>query len=217
MGRDASPRAPRPALASQRPGSLLSVAACTRRAALRALVGTLVAACAEGKDLPVYWEAPQFALLDQEGRAFSSNDVGTRVVVANFIYTHCSDICPTLSATMRRIQERLRREQMLGTRVLLLSFSVDPARDTPAVLREYAQRFSADPAGWKFLTGDPAYVQQVVVQGFKLGVQPSTQVIHSDRFALIDGRGRIRAFPDSATLNVDQLMRDVRRLVASTT
>ncbi|MER3405493.1 MAG: photosynthetic protein synthase I [Chloroflexota bacterium] len=203
---------------SPRPGSGLSRAACTRRTALGTLMGILpVAACAREKDLPVYWQAPQFALLDQEGKTFSSRDVGTRVVVANFIYTNCTDICPALSATMRRIQDRLRREQLLGTKVLLLSFSVDPARDTPPVLREYAQRFSADPASWKFLTGDPVYVQQVVVQGFKLGVQPSTQIIHSDRFALIDGRGSIRALPDGATLNVDQLVRDVRRLALSGT
>lgn len=193
-------------------------APCNRRAALGVLAGVLSAvACAGEKELPVYWEAPQFALLDQEGRVFSSSDIGPRVVVASFIYTSCPDSCPALSGTMRRIQERLRREELLGTKVLLLSFSVDPARDTPPVLREYAQRFSADPAGWKFLTGDPAYVQQVVVQGFRLGVQPSTPIIHSDRFALIDGRGRIRAFPDGATLNVDQLVRDVRRLAASTT
>jgi protein SCO1/2 len=212
----------------RRTGSAFRRAAWTRRAALHALgaVAMLLGqACAGQSDLPVYWTAPQFTLLDQDGAPFSSGDIGGRVVVANFIYTSCTDICPMLSATMRRVQERLRQERLLGTRAILLSFSVDPEHDTPPVLRAYAQRFSADPAGWKFLTGDPLYVQEVIVRGFKLGVQrvsvlPGAQrpieVTHTDRFALIDGRGQIRAFLRGSELNVEALIQDLKRLADQT-
>jgi len=86
--------------------------------------------------LELFGAAPSFAgLVDQDGRPASADEFRGKVVVANFIYTSCTDICLLLTARMRQLQERLRQENLLGNQVQLLSFSVDPSRDTPEVLR----------------------------------------------------------------------------------
>ncbi len=115
--------------------------------------------------------APAFALVDQLGRPVSDADLRGKVVVADFIYTTCTDICPALTAQMATLRTRLAEEGLLGDEVVLLSISVDPARDTPDVLRAYSEPFGADPATWRFLTGDEPAIREVVVDGFMLGVE----------------------------------------------
>lgn len=179
----------------------------------------------------VYGEMPAFTLTDQEGRQVASSDVRGKVVVANFVYTHCTDTCPALSARMRLLQEHLRKERLLGDPVQLLSFSTDPARDIPSVLRAYADERGADPAAWRFLTGPPETVTPLVVKGFQLGVQKAPleeatphvhidgsehrhiyEVIHSNKFVLIDRQGYIRAYYDGLALDPRAVERDIRQL-----
>ena len=115
--------------------------------------------------------APNFALTDQLGRPVSDAELRGKVVVADFIYTACTDICPALTAQMATLRTRLADEGLLGEDVVLLSISVDPARDTPDVMRAYSAPFDADPANWRFLTGDEAAIRAVVVDGFALGIE----------------------------------------------
>lgn len=181
----------------------------------------------EAQGLDVFGDAPSFALIDHLERPVISGEFHGKVVVADFIYTGCRDICPFLSTQMHTLQDRLRSEGLLGARVQLLSFTVDPERDTPAVLRAYAERHGADPAAWRFVTGPPEQVVPMIVDGFRLGVQalPPTagpggegegdgyEVMHSTRFALVDRRGRIRAYYDARDLDVDRVVQDIRRLL----
>ena len=115
--------------------------------------------------------APSFALIDQLGRPVSDADLQGKVVVVDFIYTTCTDVCPALTAQMASLRTRLAEEGLLGDNVVLLSISVDPARDTPEVMRSYSEHFAADPANWRFLTGDQPVIRQVVEDGFMLGVE----------------------------------------------
>ena len=115
--------------------------------------------------------APSFALIDQLGRPVSDADLRGKVVVADFIYTTCTDICPALTAQMAALRTRLAEQGLLGDAVMLVSISVDPSRDTPEVMRAYSEPFAADPANWRFLTGDETAIRQVVVVGFMLGVE----------------------------------------------
>ncbi len=196
------------------------------------LLGYRVLAQGHAGRLQVFGEAPSFALIDQLERPVSSGDFRGRVVVANFIYTSCPDICPLLSVRMQALQGRLQAAGLIGGQVQLLSFSVDPARDTPAVLREYAERHQADPGAWRFLTGPEQQVVPLIVDGFHLGVQalppkqenPSVagasgehhkpyEVMHSGRFVVIDRQWRIRAYYDGAALDLDRVMRDVRQML----
>jgi protein SCO1/2 len=93
---------------------------------------------------------PEFRLTDQMGRTVTPGDLRGKVVAIDFIYTRCPlpDVCPRLSANFAALQRRA------GADLLLLSVTVDPDYDTPAVLAAYARRWSADPAKWRFLTGD---------------------------------------------------------------
>src|SRR5690606_32328360 len=130
---------------------------------------------------------------------------------------------------MARVQDELERLDVLGSEAVLLSFSTDPFRDTPEVLREYAERFAADPEGWRFLTGPPRAWIDTIQQGFALGVgyvdadgqlfDPFTSrperydVMHALNILLIDRDGVVRkhyVFPD---FRLDTLLRDVRRAV----
>lgn len=179
--------------------------------------------------LEVFGAAPSFAgLVDQDERPITANEFRGKVVVANFIYTSCTDICPLLSARMRQLQERLRQEDLLGTQVQLLSFSVDPSRDTPEVLRGYAERNGSDPTAWHFLTGPEAQLIPMIVDGFHLGVnvlppQGTThddeaghatyEVMHSGRFVLIDRDWRIRAYYDGREIDPERVIRDVRQVL----
>lgn len=179
--------------------------------------------------LEVFGEAPGFlGLVDQDDRPTSADELRGKVVVANFIYTNCPDICPLLSARMRQLQERLRQQNLLGSQVQLLSFSVDPSRDTPEVLRAYAERNGADRAAWRFLTGPEELLIPLVVDGFRLGVSvlppqaathdvegghASYDVMHSGRFVLIDRDWRIRAYYDGRDIEPERVLRDVRQLL----
>lgn len=199
---------------------------------LAVLVGYYSVNLAEVRRLEIFGEAPAFTLTDHLERPVRDDQFRGQVVLANFIYTHCPDICPLLSAQMQGVQARLRQEGILGSRVQLLSFTVDPARDTPAVLRAYAERHQADPEAWRFLTGPEDMVVPLVVKGFYLGVQvlPSQAtrqigqgdhtsheaayaVMHSGRFVLIDREGRIRAYYDGNEFEPEQVMRDIRQLL----
>lgn len=142
--------------------------------------------------------APTFSLTDQSGRTVTTGDFAGKVWVANFIFTSCPDVCPTLSAHMAEVQTHYRAEPRLH----LVSFTVDPATDTPPVLAAYGARFGADANRWSFLTGDTEAVTRVVVDGFKQMIErggatgdPAT-ILHGSRFVVVDGKGRMRAFAE---------------------
>ena len=165
-------------------------------------------------------EAPRYDLTDQDGAPFGSNDVGSRVALANFIYTTCTDTCPMLTATMARIQEQLRAETLLGGKVVLLSFSIDPERDRPDVLKRYGERFGVDGGGWKLLTGNSDAVGRIA-QDLKLGrpfivppsaQNPSVNIAHTNLFVLIDRSGQVRATYLADDLAPDIVVKDIKRL-----
>src|SRR5262249_28128506 len=104
-------------------------------------------------------------LEERSGRLVSGEDLADRVVIASFIFTRCPLSCPRISAVMKDLQRRL-----AGTEVLLVSFSVDPEHDTPAVLSDYAQRFGALPDRWWFLTGPKAAIYALIRDRFQLSL-----------------------------------------------
>jgi protein SCO1/2 len=184
------------------------------------LVATAALACRPEPQLPSMGAAPSFSLTDQAGRPFSASDVNGRVVLANFIYTSCTDVCPLLSQNMGLVQEQLKADGSFGSKALLLSFSVDPERDTPPVLAAYGERFSVDAAGWKMLTGPIDQIGRLADE-FKLGraiplpldtQHPQVNLAHTNRFVLVDGSGQMRAFYSGDTLEVQDVVRDMRRL-----
>ena len=96
--------------------------------------------------------APDFTLTDQDGQPFSLHNLRGKIVLLNFIFTRCPGPCPLLSLKFSQLQQKL--GERLGKDIMLLSISIDPRHDTPAVLKDYAQRYSANLRGWKFLVGN---------------------------------------------------------------
>jgi protein SCO1/2 len=163
---------------------------------------------------PVLGEVPGFTLTNRDGRTVRRADLAGAPWIADFIFTRCGAACPMMSLRMARLERELPRD--LGVR--FVSFSVDPEHDTPKVLEEYAESFGA-PGRWLFLTGDKRAIHRLSKEGFKLAVDDTTPVnedepiLHSTRFVLVDGDGRIRgyyeAFDEEA---LKKLARDLEAL-----
>jgi len=154
-------------------------------------------------ELPRYGEVPAFAFTDADGRPFGSAQLDGQVWVADFIFTTCPTICPRMTEEMAKLQTWLGNRALEG-RVHLVSVSVDPARDTPAALRTYAQQFHARPGTWHFLTGSPQAIEDAVVRGFKIAVsrekddsEDGFAIVHGTRFVLVDARRQIRGYYDT--------------------
>jgi protein SCO1/2 len=151
-------------------------------------------------ELPVLGQVPEFALVERSGAPFTRADLDGTPWVANFIFTQCSGICPVLSARMADLRRQLAAR---GLRARLVSFSVDPRRDSPEVLREYATRFGATDPSWAFVTGEREALYRLIGEGFRLSVAERSPddardggelITHSDRLVLVDAQGRIRGY-----------------------
>jgi protein SCO1 len=125
--------------------------------------------------LPVYGSVPDFALIDQHGRPVRRTDFEGKLWIASFIFTSCPDECPLMAAEMARLQSDLAHLKD----VRLVSISVDPEHDTPAVLLQYAQQFNADPRRWFWLTGDKRAIYRLAREGFRLGIADPAEPPHS--------------------------------------
>ncbi len=167
--------------------------------------------------LPVLGELPPFTLTDQDGRPFGAADLKGYVWMAGFIFTRCPTICPAITARMAHIQRRARGIEE-GFR--LVSFSVDPAYDTPERLAAYARAHQASPRMWKMLTGSLAAVKGTVEEGLKIamgnpvGEQDFASLFHGTHFVLVDGDLRIRGYYDSSDPEVeDRILHDATMLI----
>ena len=134
--------------------------------------------------------APAFDLIDQDGAPVSLSDFAGKIVLLDFIYTHCPGPCPILTGIHASVQSEI--ADALRDRIRFVSISLDPERDTPEAMKAYAIARGADLDGWSFLTGEPAVVDEVVRSyGVGTGVQPDGEIEHLVISFLIDGEGRI--------------------------
>ncbi|MFN8523427.1 MAG: SCO family protein [Chloroflexota bacterium] len=193
----------------------------TRRAALcLASLALLLAvsACRPASKLPELGRAPDFSLTDERGQPFLSSTLTGKVVIADFVFTTCTDVCPLLSANMAQVRDGLKQRTLLPGKVQILSITVDPEQDTPAVLQAYAQRFGGGDDGWRFLTGDRTAVETLLTIGFKVGAPaptaPGSPIVHTSRFVIVDPRGQIRWYPRGDEVDPGQIVDEVRKLVS---
>src|ERR1700675_2442730 len=120
-----------------------------------ALVVALTACSRHTASLEVLGDIPQFELMAQDGQPFHSRVLAGKIWVADFIYTTCPGPCPRMTSEMREVQDAV----VKMPDVKLVSFTVDPARDTPLVLADYPKLHRASAEHWYFLTGSPATLQ----------------------------------------------------------
>jgi cytochrome oxidase Cu insertion factor (SCO1/SenC/PrrC family) len=156
---------------------------------------------ATAADSPESFNAIQpFRLTERSGAEVTLDTLLGRPWIASFVFTRCSGPCPRISGSMKQLQSML-----AGTDVRLVSFTVDPQYDTPAVLREYAQLLGADAERWLFLTGEPQALIDVSEKSFQLPVErdelqpPGQLVTHKTLLTVVDRTGRIRGYYDGET------------------
>ena len=188
------------------------------------------------QELGDYGRVPAFSLTERSGRQITREDLRDHVSVIDFIYTECTETCPTQSLQMAQLE----REFAAVRALRLVSITVDPRHDTREVLARYAERYQADERWW-LLTGDQHAIYCLAKDGFRLGVvDPSTSepaacgerlgfgprpawashgsrglIMHSARFVLVDRATRIRAYhlaTDSASMQA--LRGNLRRLLS---
>ncbi|MBX3025384.1 SCO family protein [bacterium] len=169
---------------------------------------------------PAFGVVPAFALTERSGREIRRADLDGGPWIADFIFTRCTGMCPALSSRMAELR---RRVADTGLPARFVSFSVDPAHDTPAVLRDYARRVGADGDDWLFLTGPRDALYDLIGGGFRLSVSERAPdavaveggelIAHSDRFVLVDGVGQIRGYYHGLEPTMPEaVIRDLRAL-----
>ncbi|HKY64338.1 MAG TPA: SCO family protein [bacterium] len=195
----------------------------------RTIAGVLMILClaaCQRKELPVLGQIPEFKLTSQDAKPFTQEEMKGKVWVADFIFTSCGGACPLMTERMKKsIQASLLEMKGEGGEppAKIVSFSVDPERDSPEVLAQYAKNHGAEPGIWVFLTGPLDEITRTVVQGFKIsmGKVPSQapnqdeiwEVVHGEQFLLIDAQGRIRGYYSSEGSDLRRLLTDLKSLI----
>lgn len=182
--------------------------------AVLALACALAACSRHAPPLEVFGDIPQFDLIAQDGRPFHSQVLAGKIWVADFIYTTCPGPCPRMTSQMREVQDAVLK---IPDDVRLVSFTVDPANDTPPVLTAYAKTHGASESIWYFLTGPVPTLQMLDREAFKLGDINATMQ-HSTRFVLVDRQGRIRGYYDTSDpAAIPKVISDIYALAAERT
>ena len=159
-----------------------------------------------------YGAIPSFQLVNQDGERFGSAQLLGKIWIADFIFTACPGPCPMISSRMSELQKPLGK-----TDVHLVSFTVDPEKDTPEVLRGYAEKLHAQPKRWDFLTGPKSAIYDLSRNGFKLAASDSEEdgiPVHSTRMILVDRHGEIRGYYEATAPDaVTKLLADTSHLL----
>lgn len=165
------------------------------------VVAVAVVGCQRGADRPVVALPPgtpapapmvmepgaecmPFTLAAQDGQAFDSGSLAGKVWLGSVFFANCPGPCFRENQAIAGILRKIDHPDFMA-----VSLTCDPDSDTPDVLRRYADRFEADPARWKFLTGDFAVIKKVANESFLL---PAEVGVHSERGVVFDRQGRLR-------------------------
>ena len=170
---------------------------------------------AGGESLPKIKPAPEFTLTKQDGKRLALKDLRGKALAITFIFASCADTCPLLTAKMVGIQDRLGSD--FGPKVYFLSITVDAERDTPEVLKRYAEGHKANPAGWAFFTGTQAEIREVAKRyGIYFKKTPRGDVDHTFLTSLVDHNGILRVQYMGVKFDPDEMLRDLQSLVKET-
>ena len=150
----------------------------------------LKSAAPKANAMPAAWDAPAFAFVDQDNQPLTANALKGKVWVADFIFTRCGNTCPIMTTKMVGLQKKI-----TDPRVMFVSFSVDPDRDKPADLKEYAKKYGVDESRWRFLSPPDGKSILNVAVGMRITGPPTENnnpLLHADRFLLVDSHGKVR-------------------------
>jgi cytochrome oxidase Cu insertion factor (SCO1/SenC/PrrC family) len=169
---------------------------------------TAAAAADASADLPVLASVPAFDLVDQDNKPVNLATLSGKPWIADFVFTHCAGPCPIMTGKMASLRKHIPAD------VRFVSFSVDPERDTPAVLREYAAKFNGDEPRWRFVTGSKDTIYNLAAKMFLTAIPATADapIIHDEHFVLIDSEGKVRGLYHSKD---DEAMEALKRDAAA--
>jgi len=172
----------------------------------RFYVDTVISTIENGKQVTdtIWHKVPNIELQNQLGNPVSLDQLKGRVIVADFFFTHCPGICPTLTRNMKRLQDAIKlrddTKRADTSFVQFLSFTVDPERDSSAALKKYADKYGANPDMWWFLTGPKKKIYDFAIDELKLGISDGEGVdsnfIHTQKMVLLDKDRVVRGYYD---------------------
>ncbi|PUZ26830.1 protein SCO1/2 [Chitinophaga costaii] len=155
----------------------------------------------------IFHVVKDFTLTNQLGHPTRLSDFPGKVILADFFFTSCPGICPTLTTHLKRIQEAYVKNDTL---LQILSFSIDPERDSVPRLLQYAAKYQINPDNWSLLTGDKPTIYNLARNEFLVPVQKGDggpdDFIHTEKFVLLDKYHHIRGYYNGLDTN------DLRRL-----
>jgi protein SCO1 len=165
----------------------------------------------------VWHRLPEFSFTNQLGKQVSLNDVKGKIVVADFFFTHCPSICPTLTRNMKKMQTAFLKQdrKIVDTSIVhFISFSVDPERDSVSVLKKYADKYGVDHDNWWLLTGSKKDIYNYGINELKMSLQDGEGVdsnfIHTQLMVLIDKNRVIRGYYNGLdSAGMSNLARDI--------
>ncbi len=161
-------------------------------------------------------------LTNQLGTTVSLDDLKGSIIVADFFFTRCPSICPTLTKHMKELQDAAKmkdiRKRIDSSYVRFISFTVDPERDSAEALKRYADKYGVDHDTWWFLTGPKKTIYDFAFNELKLGLQDGegvdTNFIHTQKFVLLDRERIVRGYYDGLdSASMSKLAEDVTLLM----
>lgn len=173
----------------------------------------VLTACGDKYEGDFSWEVNDFSFTDQNGEKISQNGLEGRFWVADFIFTNCKTVCPPMTANMARLQNKLEEAGLKD--VELVSFSIDPERDTKEALKEFGKAHGASFDNWHFLTGyDFQTIKELSIKSFKSpveAIEEGKQYMHGTSFFLISPEGNaIKRYKGTKANAMDEIVKDIK-------
>jgi len=158
----------------------------------------------------IWHQVRNFTLTNQLDKQVSLNDLKGKIIVADFFFTSCPNICPTLTRNMKRLQDAFNKTD---TVVRFLSFSVDPKRDSAERLKKYSDKYGINPDTWWLLTGSREEIYDIAKKEFKANVADTnidTNFIHTEYFFMLDKDRVVRGWYNGLdSLHLNKLANDI--------
>lgn len=163
----------------------------------------------------VYHTVPPFQFFSQTNDTVDEGVFKGKIYVADFFFATCKGICPKMSASLKKVQEKYKNNDS----ILIISHTVDPQKDSTEALLQYADQYLADPKKWFFVTGSKKELYDLARNGYFVtaleGDGGPDDFIHSEKLVLVDTKSRIRGFYDGTnSAEVQQLLSDIDKLRA---
>lgn len=168
------------------------------------LPDSVVSVTKKGKKVndTAWHQVADFSFVNQEGKKVTLDSLKGKIIIADFFFTRCPTICPSLTRNMKRLAESIHNGQRVGDRtnkkVHFISFSIDPERDSVERLKFWADKFQINPEQWWLLTGEKKEIYDLIINELKIPAQDGmgidTDFVHTDHFVLIDSNRHVRGY-----------------------